>query len=252
MTESILRAHGVKTGFFSSPHLICLTERIRINGLPINKEKFTQTFWPLYKKFLAEQKYKNDMPGYFQFLTILSFHIFLQERVDVVILEVGIGGELDSTNIVPNTRTVGITSLGLEHTQLLGDTLEEIAWQKAGIIKDGCNVYTNVTQSECLKIIGKRAMERNANVYQVPPLDIYEYDKWEKSQHLRNLNPVITLNGSLAIQLANDWLRQERNICLLNSHNKIDRPNLTEKAIVSLLNFNWPGRCQIVQFYNFK
>lgn len=227
-----------------------MTERIRLNGQPISKEKFTHYFWRVYNRLKAQEEFENDMPAYFKFLTILCFHIYLAEKVDVVILEVGIGGELDCTNVVPNTKTVGITSLGLEHTQLLGDTLQEIAWQKAGIIKQNSQVYTSATQPECLEVIRQRAQEKKATLHIVPEFPAY-LGETEKEQQLRDsLSNVTILNGSLAIQLAYDWLRQNRNgFC---KHYEINRPFLTEQAIQGLLTCNWPGRCQLVKFYNLK
>ncbi|XP_073828716.1 folylpolyglutamate synthase 1 [Musca autumnalis] len=250
LADSILRHYGVKTGFYSSPHLVSLTERIRINGQPISKQKFTQYFWPVYNRLKAQQEDENDMPAYFKFLTILCFHVYLAEKVDVAILEVGIGGELDCTNIVPHTKTVGITSLGLEHTNLLGNTLKEIAWQKAGIIKPRCQVYTSVKQPECLEVIKARAEEKNATLHIVPELQDY-FGENEKLRSLKDaFNNITLLNGSLALQLAYDWLRQNRNG--FYKHYGVNKPYLSEQALEGLVNCIWPGRCQLVKFYNFN
>lgn len=140
--ESILREHGLRTGFFSSPHLVSVTERIRLNGVPISEESFAGHFWKLFNRLNASKESTDDLPPYFKFLTLMAFHAFLAERVDVAIVEVGIGGKFDCTNIVRGTRTVGITSLGLDHVQVLGDTIEKIACQKAGIIKRQSHVFT--------------------------------------------------------------------------------------------------------------
>uniref|UniRef100_A0A1A9W6C9 Folylpolyglutamate synthase n=1 Tax=Glossina brevipalpis TaxID=37001 RepID=A0A1A9W6C9_9MUSC len=248
LTESILYAYGLKTGFYSSPHLVSVTERIRINGEPISKQKFAQYFWSIYYKLQDAQEFEHDMPAYFKFLTILAFHVFLEEKVDVVILEVGIGGELDCTNIVPNTKTVGITSLGLEHTSLLGNTLKEIAWQKAGIIKPDSTVYTSVSQEECIRIIRDRCKEKHAaHFHRVPDFELYFQD--ENHFNLKeSLNNVILLNGSLAIQLAYDWLRQNRKG--MNVSNEINKAYLTQQVVKGLVNCHWPGRCQMVKYLN--
>lgn len=100
LTESILRSFGIKTGFYSSPHLISVTERIRINGMPISQDKFTRFFWKVYDRLIINKEHDNDMPAYFKFLTILGFHIFSDEKVDVAVIEVGIGGENDCTNVI--------------------------------------------------------------------------------------------------------------------------------------------------------
>lgn len=249
MVEAILRQYGVRTGFFSSPHLLSANERIRINGDPLDKDKFTKHFWPVYNRLMAHRTHEADMPGFFAFMTILGFHVFVAEQVDVLVLEVGIGGELDSTNIVRNIRTAGITSLALEHTALLGDTLTKIAWQKAGIIKEQSHVYTHVTQPECLKVIHERAAERHAHVVEV--LSTEEYFRQNQCLDLLDsCNDYVRLNGSLAVQLAYDWLRQTT-----GPHHRdiaVNDPKLSEEAKRGLINVHWPGRCQLVDYQNMR
>ncbi|KAL7844837.1 hypothetical protein SRHO_G00233760 [Serrasalmus rhombeus] len=100
-TEQILRNYGFRTGFYSSPHLVQVRERIRINGRPIEKDLFTKYFWQVYNRLdETKESHGGTMPAYFRFLTILAFHIFLQEKVDVAVIEVGIGGAYDCTNII--------------------------------------------------------------------------------------------------------------------------------------------------------
>lgn len=249
LTEAILRQYGVRTGFFSSPHLLSTNERIRINGDPLDKDKFAHHFWIVYNRLMANRLNETDMPGFFAFMTILSFHVFIAEKVDVLVLEVGIGGELDSTNIVRNVRTAGITSLALEHTALLGDTLPQIAWQKAGIIKENAHVYTHVTQPECLKVIHARAAERHARVVEVQTTEEYLRQN-ECFDLLNSCNDYVRLNGSLAIQLAYDWLRQTK-----GPHHcdfEVNDPKLSEEAKRGLASVHWPGRCQLVNYQNMR
>ena len=104
--ESILRHSGLKTGFYSSPHLVSVTERIRINGEPIDQDKFTSYFWSVYDK-VCKGREDDDRPPYFKFLTILAFNIFWKEGVDVAIMEVGIGGAYDCTNIIRRPVVTG-------------------------------------------------------------------------------------------------------------------------------------------------
>ncbi|ALC48577.1 CG2543, partial [Drosophila busckii] len=248
LVESILREYGARTGFFSSPHLLSTNERIRINGEPLAKHKFTHYFWKVYNRLLESREHDKDMPTFFMFLTTLGFHVFHAEKVDVLVLEVGMGGELDCTNIVPNVRTVGITSLALEHTQLLGNTLEQIAWQKAGIIKPDSNVFTHVTQPECLEIIYKRAAERNAQVIQV--LDTQHYlESNLYAEYLDSFNEYVRLNGALAIALAKDWLRQTKGPL---QQLQLDDSKMVSKVLRALLNTHWPGRCQLVAYQNMR
>ena len=116
--ESILRHNGLKTGFYSSPHLVSVTERIRINGEPIDQEKFTTYFWSVYDK-VCKGREDDDRPPYFKFLTILAFNIFWKEGVDVAIMEVGIGGAYDCTNIIRKPVVSGLLYFILKMKKLL-------------------------------------------------------------------------------------------------------------------------------------
>lgn len=158
-TEAIVREHGFRTGFFSSPHLVTVRERIRINGQPISQLCFAEYFWEVYRKLEDTKKHESDMPAYFKFLTVLMFHIFLDLNVDVAIIEVGIGGLKDCTNVVRNPVCVGITSLALEHTSLLGNTLEDIAYQKAGIFKPKAVTFSVPQHPRAMSILEKRSIK---------------------------------------------------------------------------------------------
>uniref|UniRef100_A0A8B9WRK9 Folylpolyglutamate synthase, mitochondrial n=1 Tax=Bos mutus grunniens TaxID=30521 RepID=A0A8B9WRK9_BOSMU len=172
-TERILRSYGLKTGFFSSPHLVQVRERIRINGQPISSELFTKHFWRLYHR-LEETKDDSScvsMPGYFRFLTLMAFHVFLQEKVDLAVLEVGIGGAYDCTNIIRKPVVCGITSLGIDHTGLLGDTMEKIAWQKGGIFKSGVPAFTVLQPDEPLAVLRDRAQQISVSLMELPGVE---------------------------------------------------------------------------------
>uniref|UniRef100_A0A493TDA4 Folylpolyglutamate synthase n=1 Tax=Anas platyrhynchos platyrhynchos TaxID=8840 RepID=A0A493TDA4_ANAPP len=160
-TERILRGYGLKTGFYSSPHLVQVRERIRINGQPLSKELFSKYFWLVYNR-LEETKVgasRGSMPAYFRFLTIMAFHVFLQEKVDLAVLEVGIGGAYDCTNIIRTPVVCGVSSLGIDHTSILGDTVEKIAWQKGGIFKPGVPAFTVPQPERPLEVLRDRARE---------------------------------------------------------------------------------------------
>ncbi|GAB7356006.1 hypothetical protein MBLNU459_g6630t1 [Dothideomycetes sp. NU459] len=117
--DTLLSAHQKETGFprriglYTSPHLLLVRERIRIDSKPITEEKFATYFFQLWEKL----RDTSSMPSYFRFLTLLAMHSFLQEKVDAVILETGVGGEFDSTNIVKRPVATGITALGMDHVQ---------------------------------------------------------------------------------------------------------------------------------------
>lgn len=206
------------------------------------------------------QTHDKDFPPYFKFLTIMSFYVFLHENIDVAIVEVGIGGQYDCTNIISGTKTVGITSLGLEHTQILGNTLEEIAWQKAGIIKNGSDVFTVEQTNTCVDVIRTRAEEKNAKLYVVPEFKEYI---WTRQPNVDSLNDIKVqqLNTSLAIQLSLNWMHHnighEFDIGMLNGGNSKREgyeivTRVPEKVIQGIERCFWPGRCQLLQYQNKK
>lgn len=207
--ECILRSYGLKTGFFSSPHLVQVRERIRINGQPISPELFTKHFWRLYHR-LEETKDGSScvsMPAYFRFLTLMAFHVFLQEKVDLAVMEVGIGGAYDCTNIIRKPVVCGVSSLGIDHTSLLGDTVEKIAWQKGGIFKPGVPAFTVVQPDGSLAVLRDRAQQISCPLYLCPPLEALEEGGPPlilglEGEHQRS-------NAALASQLARCWLQQK-------------------------------------------
>ncbi|KAM6110382.1 LOW QUALITY PROTEIN: folylpolyglutamate synthase, mitochondrial [Pterocles gutturalis] len=205
-TECILRSYGLKTGFYSSPHLVQVRERIR-NGQPISKELFSKYFWLVYNR-LEETKDRahGSMPAYFRFLTIMAFHVFLQEKVDLAVVEVGIGGAYDCTNIIRTPVVCGISSLGIDHTSILGDTMEKIAWQKGGIFKPGVPAFTVAQPERPLEVLRDRARERECPLYLCPELDAFEDGRQALALGLAGTHQ--RSNAALALQLARTWLQR--------------------------------------------
>ncbi|XP_010185359.1 PREDICTED: folylpolyglutamate synthase, mitochondrial, partial [Mesitornis unicolor] len=206
-TECILRSYGLKTGFYSSPHLVQVRERIRINGQPISKELFSKYFWLVYNR-LEETKdpAHSSMPAYFRFLTIMAFHVFLQEKVDLAVVEVGIGGAYDCTNIIRAPVVCGVSSLGIDHTSILGDTMEKIAWQKGGIFKPGVPAFTVVQPERPLEVLRDRAQELECPLYLCPELDAFE--EGYRALELGLAGTHQRSNAALALQLARTWLQR--------------------------------------------
>ncbi|MCG1037788.1 bifunctional folylpolyglutamate synthase/dihydrofolate synthase [Polaribacter sargassicola] len=145
MLASILQEAGYKVGLYTSPHLKNFTERIKINGNEIPEEKVT-LFINQNKSFLEKQKL-----SFFEMTVGMAFDYFAKEKVDIAIIEVGLGGRLDSTNIIEPEISV-ITNIGLDHTQILGETLQEIAYEKAGIIKKNVPVVIGEKQNEVVEV----------------------------------------------------------------------------------------------------
>lgn len=136
MLDSILREAGYKTGLYTSPHIFEYTERIKVNGIEIPQDDFAL----LYKKVADTNIHLTE----FEILTIIAFLYFHEHNVEIVILETGMGGRLDATNVIKQNLCAIITQIDLDHTDRLGKTKDEIAYEKAGIIKQGCPIVTSM------------------------------------------------------------------------------------------------------------
>lgn len=145
---SIRSSYGLlnKIGLYTSPHLLHVRERIMINSEPISEEAFAKYFFEAWDALETSAKREGrdprHKPVYFRFLTLMSFHVFIREEVDTAIFEVGIGGAWDSTNVIEVPAVTGITTLGIDHVAILGDTIDKIAWHKGGIFKKNCPAFT--------------------------------------------------------------------------------------------------------------
>lgn len=155
---AILQAAGYRTGLYTSPHLLDFSERIRINGQPIDKEYVV--------RFVEEQRsfFEPLQPSFFEVTTALAFRYFADNKVDVAVIEVGLGGRLDCTNIITPDLSI-ITNISLEHTALLGDTLAKIAGEKAGIIKEGVPVVIGTSLPETRPVFTERASTLHAPIH---------------------------------------------------------------------------------------
>lgn len=160
-TESLLRSHGYKTGLFTSPHLVEVRERIQIQGAPIAYADFVSCFWEIHRTLTAATPPEGiaPVPGYFRFLTLVALLAFSRHNVDVAIMEVGLGGRLDSTNIHPRPVVTGITHLGLDHVSILGNSLHQIGYEKAGIFKPNVPAFTSPQAPEAMAALKHRAQE---------------------------------------------------------------------------------------------
>lgn len=155
MLSSVLQESGYKTGLYNSPHLIDFTERIKVNGKNCDKEF-------VYSFILKLKKLPEDiLPSFFEFTTIMAFEYFAQQKVDIAIIEVGLGGRLDSTNII-KPLVAAITNVQLDHQNILGDTIEEIAFEKAGIIKSNTPIIFGDDNETVKNIIKDKAAKENA------------------------------------------------------------------------------------------
>ena len=162
MVTAFAKAHGLRVGTFTSPHMDSIRERIQLDGVPLGEEPFWQVASVVRE---VEHRLFEEWGAfnYFEILTAMMFVVFQQEAVDLAIIEVGIGGLLDNTNVGHPLVSV-ITTIGLDHQDLLGTTLEEITAQKAGIIKAGQQVVVGPVTRECMDVIREIASEKGATV----------------------------------------------------------------------------------------
>ncbi len=188
MLASILSQAGYKTGLYTSPHLIDFTERIRINGHCIPQSEVIE--------FISKTQIHIEriQPSFFELTVAMAFDYFNQEKVDIAIIEVGLGGRLDSTNVIQPELSV-ITSIGWDHMDLLGNTLESIAFEKAGIIKENRPVVcSRFIQSEALEVIKKKSeLEQSTFYLSEPSPKNFELDLSLKGSYQKqNLDTVCT------------------------------------------------------------
>ena len=169
MLASVLHEAGFKVGLYTSPHLIDFRERIRLNGMMIPKASVT-SFVKKHKAFFEE----NEL-SFFEMTVGLAFHFFRKETVDIAIIEVGLGGRLDSTNVIIPEVSV-ITNIGLDHTQFLGDTIPKIAREKAGIIKPNIPVVIGETLPESQFVFNDVAERNNAHLHFAENFDGLKYE----------------------------------------------------------------------------
>ena len=158
LIAAALQASGMRVGLFTSPHLVSLTERIRINGVPVPEEELS-SWVTQHRAFLDEIQ-----PSFFETMTALAFDYFVQQNVDIAVVEVGLGGRLDSTNVLTPLLSV-ITNIGLDHTEFLGNTLAKIASEKAGIIKPHVPVVIGETHPQTINIFMERAQACGSEIY---------------------------------------------------------------------------------------
>lgn len=159
---SILNASGYRVGRFTSPHLLDVTERFLVDGVPMPEEALRENVvW--FQKIAGET---GQVPTFFELNTAMAFRWFDQQKVDVALIEVGMGGRFDSTNIV-SPLACAITNIDYDHMQYLGDTLEKIAFEKAGILKPGVPVVVGVSGGGAMSVIQKQARELDAPLFAI-------------------------------------------------------------------------------------
>jgi dihydrofolate synthase/folylpolyglutamate synthase len=251
---AIFTGQGIKTGSFISPHLVSITERMNINNTQISREEFIKIYEEIEPTIQDLKESDPEMePSFFEIITAMALKYFEKNKVELAILEVGLGGRLDSTNVVDSDVSV-ISTIQKDHIKILGDTLEAIAGEKAGIIKkDNIVVLGDIPESP-KKVIKEKADSMNV-------LKIYEYDKdfnFSKTRYSMNWNMinysgiektfndlVFKSNGSYQPHNLSVALAAAESFCEKNEI-QIDEKKLRE----SLKNYSWEGRFELIEHEN--
>ncbi|KAK3335297.1 tetrahydrofolylpolyglutamate synthase [Cercophora scortea] len=238
------KAHGLprRVGLFTSPHLVAVRERIRIDSAPISEELFARYFFDVWDRLAASPATDTDTdvvppgsrPIYSRYLTLMSYHVFLSEGVDAAVYETGIGGEYDATNVVERPVASGISTLGIDHVYVLGDTVDKIAWHKAGIMKPGSPAFTIEQVPAAAKVLRDRAVEKSVD------LKVLDIDPRLAPVKIRPDANFQKKNATLAIALAEAALSK-----LDPSFSpKPDSP-LPQEFVDGLEQVVWRGRCEV-------
>ncbi|OAL31632.1 hypothetical protein AYO20_08175 [Fonsecaea nubica] len=228
-----------KVGLYTSPHLRFVRERIQINGEPLSESQFAQYFFEVWDRLenVAKEAGQDphspeSKPVYFRYLTLMAFHAYMREKVDVAVIECGIGGTYDSTNVFEAPAVTCVTSLGIDHVGMLGSTIGEIAWHKAGIMKSGVKCFTPSTQPAEAQAVMEQVASQKGSILKYVDVDPAIASGDIKLGLQADFQK---MNASLAVALAETWLDQQ---------GLADDPDYKQKLTRGLENVRWPGRCE--------
>jgi len=250
ITAAILQAAGYKVGLHTSPHLQTVTERFMINRQLMPESifvKYVNQLKPILEQIILESP--ENPPTYFEILTCLAFLYFANEKVDYAVFEVGMGGKLDSTNICMSKVAV-LTNVGLDHTQILGDTVEKITIEKMQIIKPNIKAVTGATQKTVLQLIKEHAKQSNTQLSilnQDFRVDSYQADDLSGGS-FNYVSPLLTINN-LKISLPGSF--QTDNAALaIRAVQQLNNPKIHEHNIREAFgNIAIPGRIEMVSVF---
>ncbi|MBO6157944.1 MAG: bifunctional folylpolyglutamate synthase/dihydrofolate synthase [Firmicutes bacterium] len=235
MLQGILQSAGYKTGLFTSPHLVSYTERIRVDKQEISEEDFVRIGLVVKSEIEAMVRDGENHCTFFEILTAMGFLFFAEQNIDICVLETGVGGRLDATNIVepPELILTLITSISLDHTKVLGDTLTAIAGEKAGILRPGIPVVLAQNPGEVRETVKSMAQSIGAPFYGTEEKDLVMLDNERKRQNL----------PALKTPLAGDYQKQNLAAvlcCIRLLRETLEIPD--EALLIGLEETRWPGR----------
>ena len=239
MVTAFAKAHGLRVGTFTSPHMDSIRERIQLDGVPLGEEPFWQAA-SVVKEVESRLFEEWGAFNYFEILTAMMFVVFQQEAVDLAIVEVGIGGLLDNTNVGHPLVSV-ITTIGLDHQDLLGSTLEEITAQKAGIIKAGQQVVVGPVTRECMDVIRDTASQQGATIQAFGEDFSLVDDSYQDVVFTISLKQLALKgafqkeNATVAIRAFREWME---------ATGRSVQPECIDAALRVV---SWPGRMEVLQ-----
>ena len=238
MVTAFAKAHGLRVGTFTSPHMDSIRERIQLDGVPLEEEPFWQAA-SLVREVERRLFEEWGAFNYFEILTAMMFVVFQQEAVDLAIIEVGIGGLLDNTNVGHPLVSV-ITTIGLDHQDLLGSTLEEITAQKAGIIKSGQQVVVGPVTGECMDVIRNTASKEGATLQAFGESFSLIEDSYQDEAFTIPLKQ-LALKGAFQKENATVAIRAFR--AWMEATGRSMQTKLVESALPVV---SWPGRMEVL------
>lgn len=242
MISSILQEAGFRTGMYTSPHLDDFRERIEVDGVPISKEKLTSLVGGL-KPLVPKVKRKASHPTFFEVTTAVAFKYFSDRKVDYAVVEVGLGGRLDATNVITPEVSV-ITNIGLEHTDILGKTIGSIAREKAGVIKSGIPLVTAESKAEALKVFERTCKERGAKLIVLKRDARIRKLRCDLKGCLFDLKTQARSYSKLRVPLLGEHQVENAALSVLVA----EQLGIGEKCTRSGLDrVKWPGRLEIIQ-----
>jgi dihydrofolate synthase / folylpolyglutamate synthase len=240
---SFLRQCGYKTGLYTSPHLCDIRERFRINGTWISQGDFNRLTRQVLKACQGVQRKLGHLPTHFEALTAIAFCWFKEQKVDWLVLEVGLGGRLDATNVVRSPAVCLITPIALEHQNILGKTIGKIAWEKAGILKEGCLAATLQFSSQAARVIDRTAREKGAKLWLLGRDFTFRKETkgfyWEGpglSRHFKLPDPADFQVVNVPLVIAG--------IQILRAFGVAGTPELIQESFAKT---RWPGRAEIIR-----
>ena len=256
--SSILIAAGFKVGRYISPTISCYEERFQINGEYITKDELARLYNIVEEAMKREEEKTGLKPTLFEVETAISFLYFKEEKVDYALIEVGMGGRMDATNVIRHPELTVISSISYDHQAFLGDTLEEIAWQKAGIIKESCPVVLSENSDEVCKVIEQEATKKKVKCIEIKPTDYEVLSEtpygstflWKEQRYETKLPGRHQVSNAGTARAASEYLCRkdyEKNNARKAIAEELDEMNVKSAQQGGIIRTCWPGRLEVLK-----